>query len=127
MSFVYAIRSGRYVKIGVASDPEARMFSLQAGNPRPLVLEAAFHFGTRDRAMLVEAAIHQDLSSQRVFREWFRRSPKRPLFWLRTYYAEHQKLVAETERRRLENEADPVFKAFAAVVAQDRAVQVAQL
>lgn len=74
MSHVYAIRSDTgLVKIGMTmAEPEARMASLQTGNPHKLTMFTSFQvsdYGIDPAAF--EAAMHRRLAPCRVVGEWF--------------------------------------------------------
>lgn len=71
MSYVYVIRSGEYCKIGIAADVQARLASLQTGNPVTLTLVTQFEFAN---PAPVEQVLHQKFASQRETLEWFRLS-----------------------------------------------------
>lgn len=70
---VYFIQSGGDgpVKIGVcAQDIEARLASLQCGNPEPLRL-----LGSIEGSFQAEAALHRRYEARRLRGEWFRYCP----------------------------------------------------
>ncbi len=69
--FVYFIRSGEFVKIGISDDPTDRMAELQVGNPVTLALEASVQTLT---PWLDEDVLHDRFDSKRVRGEWFRLS-----------------------------------------------------
>lgn len=74
--WVYAIRSGQYVKIGRTGedDPMNRIRDLQTGNPVLYVVLATWR---TDDMYALEAAMHSQLAGWRWFREWFEASNKR--------------------------------------------------
>ena len=59
------------VKIGIASDPEKRIASLQTGSPRPLKILAVFDTPNREIARKFEAAFHRHYDDERLAGEWF--------------------------------------------------------
>ena len=72
--FLYAIQAGGEsgpVKIGTAKDPDARLKTLQTGNPEPLAGIAAW------RALpYEERALHERFAEHRIRGEWFRPAPE---------------------------------------------------
>lgn len=74
--FVYVIGfadkpEDRPVKIGVSSSPWDRLRTLQQGNPKQLVILAAFPFATRAEALRREREYHEAMSTTRACSEWF--------------------------------------------------------
>ena len=67
--WVYIIRSGDFVKIGITDDVERRLCSLQIGNPVKLVLMAKFKTWDASR---IESELHDRLGGHRERGEWFR-------------------------------------------------------
>ena len=71
MGTIYALSEGfgsRFIKIGwTSSSEDARVSSLQCGNPRELILIATL--GSAERKG--EALIHKELNEWHVRREWF--------------------------------------------------------
>lgn len=63
---IYFIRSGEFVKIGVANNPWARMHGFQTGHPTPLELLAVAPGDYED-----EAQYHADFAYCRKKGEWF--------------------------------------------------------
>jgi hypothetical protein len=66
--YVYAIRDGEHVKLGVASNVTLRMFSLQTGNPRPLTLVRSWLV---QNSQAIEEALHERYAALRLRGEWF--------------------------------------------------------
>lgn len=66
--YLYLIKSNNHFKIGVASEIEARLRSLQIGNPVELIIHSCFEFGN---ATYVEQSIHQKFIAKRERGEWF--------------------------------------------------------
>jgi len=66
--FVYVIQVGNDgpVKVGIATDPQARLEQLQTANPFPLRLLATFSGGAS-----LEREIHKRLAIHRMNGEWF--------------------------------------------------------
>lgn len=67
--FVYVIGpAGGPYKVGVATDPEHRLATLQTGFPSKLMLHQAH---PHQHAMHVEQVTHETLSDKRLAGEWF--------------------------------------------------------
>ena len=64
---IYFVKSGDFIKIGKADDPNKRLAQFQTGNPEPLEMLAII-----DGSHAKERAIHAHFSSYRVGGEWFR-------------------------------------------------------
>jgi hypothetical protein len=64
---IYFIKSKKFVKIGVSSDPNSRLKELQTGNPFKLKIAATIpgHFAT-------EKELHNIFERFRMEGEWFR-------------------------------------------------------
>lgn len=62
---------GDLIKIGISSDPDGRLASLQTGNPHPLRLEGVVWLGSREEAAQIEAALHARFAEHRRTGEWF--------------------------------------------------------
>jgi len=58
-TYLYIFREceAAFYKVGVASDPEARLHQLQTGNSTRIEMVGAWPFETREAAKLVEADI----------------------------------------------------------------------
>lgn len=74
--YVYFIKAGRRkrapVKIGVASNIERRLATLQTGNHRELLLLAAIKCETKHDAYRLESMFHRMLKRHKMRGEWFR-------------------------------------------------------
>ncbi len=66
--FVYLIRSGEHVKIGVAANVARRLTNLQTAHVSPLVVLGAIEFGD---PLDAEKQAHERFAAQRVRGEWF--------------------------------------------------------
>jgi hypothetical protein len=66
-SFVYFIRCGALIKVGRASDVEARLKVLQIGNPEKLSILYFYEGGSYE-----EARLHKIFHEFHVQGEWFR-------------------------------------------------------
>ena len=66
--YLYVIRCGDRLKIGIAVDCKKRLKTLQTGNADKLILEWSRE---RDDAAQVEAHLHRKFSKHRVGGEWF--------------------------------------------------------
>lgn len=65
--YVYAVRCGKFVKIGWSEDPLRRAVKINSDNPRPCTLMGYFPATRAD-----EAKIQTDLREYRTHSEWFR-------------------------------------------------------
>lgn len=73
--YIYFIQSGDLVKVGVSSDPKARLKSFRAGAPNGLMLRGTIEV-PGILAFQTEKRIHAELKHVAVGREWFRISPR---------------------------------------------------
>lgn len=71
VSFVYFVKSGAYVKIGVTRDFSKRLRHLQNGNPKPLKCLCLV-----DGSQKMEKALHAKFAKERALNEWFRLTPE---------------------------------------------------
>ena len=67
-AYVYFITDGEYVKIGVTSNLEKRLESLQTGNPKKLTVLYAFY---TEWPYTVESKLHKKYADKHVFQEWY--------------------------------------------------------
>lgn len=72
-TFVYVIGQGdgMFMKVGITSNPKARLAELQTGNPYPLDMMHTRRMPSRDAARTVEARVHDILSDFHMSGEWF--------------------------------------------------------
>jgi hypothetical protein len=68
-NYVYLIKCHEFYKIGIANDIDARLNSLQCGNPYELELMFAMRYPNAED---IEEMLHERYGKKRVFREWFR-------------------------------------------------------
>lgn len=81
-SFLYVIAGPPgLIKVGVTTDPRARLAALQTGSPYPLKFLALLAMESDGYAL--EAEIHAALSPWRTVGEWFRVNPVRALIAIR--------------------------------------------
>lgn len=73
-SFVYVIRGGNYVKVGVTTNPSARIASLQTGSA--IQLDFSFIGTTPGQGYDIERAAHDILAPYVCSGEWFDVSPE---------------------------------------------------
>jgi hypothetical protein len=71
VSTLYFIRSGDFLKIGLATDVRRRLAHFQLHNPHPIWLDA-FRTVPRPLARYVEAQTHAALAEFSLGREWFK-------------------------------------------------------
>lgn len=62
---------GGFHKIGISSDPDARLASIQTGNPRKLYLSATWRLRSDSEARRIERLLHRGARRHRVSGEWF--------------------------------------------------------
>ena len=79
-TFAYVIAcdcgDGRYkVKVGIASDPRARLRNLKTASPFPLQLVTFFALPNRFMAKEIEGAFHTVMAEHRLAGEWFDIAP----------------------------------------------------
>jgi predicted GIY-YIG superfamily endonuclease len=73
-TYVYFIqRQYSHIKIGVSSNPEKRLRTLQTGSSIPLRLIATFPCESRSEAFLLEKYFHENYAHLQVKGEWFKR------------------------------------------------------
>lgn len=65
--YIIGDTEGRFVKIGIAKEPGARLASLQTGCPHKLIILALFNIPDAK----VEKRLHAYLSPYRLHGEWF--------------------------------------------------------
>jgi len=74
--YVYFIEAGKFknspVKIGVTTDIESRILSLQTGNPHELKCKALIQCKSRKEAYKLESYLHSRLRRFRLVGEWFK-------------------------------------------------------
>lgn len=68
MQYIYKIRAGSFIKIGITYDVKSRIAQLQTGSPYRLELLSCYGF---EDATIVERALHQAFSKERGVGEWF--------------------------------------------------------
>ena len=70
-SFLYFVRDGEYIKIGICKNISKRLSQLQVGNPRSLELICTFPLKSEEDALLLEKRLHAEYDDFRVSGEWF--------------------------------------------------------
>lgn len=70
--FVYLLRAGNAVKIGIAVNIGARLAALQSGNPLPIEIVGRRRFPNTLAALEAERSLHKRFCDQRAQGEWFR-------------------------------------------------------
>lgn len=78
--YIMEIKGERYVKIGVAENPENRLRQLQTGIPFELGILVKFTYPDRDAAFRAEKHLHQVFCRFGMVREWFEREKELDLF-----------------------------------------------
>lgn len=76
--FIYMMRCGDFLKIGISDDPERRIKDMQTGNPIEIKMLDKIKLKSRENAMTLEVGIHEHLKSLglHVRGEWFERHAK---------------------------------------------------
>ena len=69
--FLYFIKAGKFVKIGVAKDISRRIKELQTGNPHELQLIHAEWFTDKYAALDAEKKLHAHFRDIQTVGEWF--------------------------------------------------------
>jgi hypothetical protein len=59
------------VKIGVAKNPNTRLFACQTGSPVRLYIKKTWPFEDRETALAFERACHAEFIEAKLIREWF--------------------------------------------------------
>jgi len=67
--------AGGPVKIGISSDPDARLRAVQTGCPHRIIKLCHVYAHDREVAKNIEALIHLELSDKRASGEWFNATP----------------------------------------------------
>jgi len=70
-TYVYLIHAGGFLKIGVAKNPEARLKTMQTGNPYKLRIMALIPFESRLQAFGYEKELHGRFKAHHYTGEWF--------------------------------------------------------
>jgi hypothetical protein len=94
--FIQAGKNGSPVKIGVTSDLDERMRTLQTANPYPLTCKAAIPCFDKAVAYKLESYLHRSLHKHRMQGEWFKNN-----------FGNLKKLVAKYEA--MKHESFPVI------------------
>jgi hypothetical protein len=78
-AFVYLIaeKGTEFCKVGVADDIEARIATLQIGNPRPLFVANCWSLASRSEAFSLESLVLKAFAGESAIGEWVKASPKR--------------------------------------------------
>lgn len=63
------------VKIGIASDPEKRLLSIQTACPNPIRMQTFFGPMDRDLARALEREVHHFAKKKKLHGEWFDYDP----------------------------------------------------
>lgn len=72
-TYLYFIQIGfGSVKVGVSSNPESRLKTLQTGCSKPLRLLVSIPFDSRKEAFALEKQLHEKYDHLRCRGEWFR-------------------------------------------------------
>lgn len=86
--WIYVVSSPNAVKVGISRDVQLRFSTLQFSIPLSLRLEWTAS-GPRGPIGVIEAEVHELLSTHRVHGEWFRVSARTAVDCIRTQFAKH--------------------------------------
>lgn len=70
--YIYFIKAGKYLKIGISEDPEKRLSQLQTGSPLELSLIDKVKVRSESEAKAIESAMHIHFRGKRIKGEWFK-------------------------------------------------------
>lgn len=73
---LYAIQSGRFIKVGISANLRQRMKIMALHNPHGLEC-VMYRYIPRWRARFIEAKVHAELEDCSKGREWFDATPER--------------------------------------------------
>lgn len=79
--YVYFVKCGEAIKIGVAENIERRIKEFKVGNPFEITLEFAVCFEDRNKAFAYEKELHYYFDNVRIKGEWFE------AVWVESYIA----------------------------------------
>lgn len=68
--YIYAIGTDTKTKIGISQDVNARLATIQTGNPETLRIHYAFKID-KSRAAKLESHIHKEYNHHKIRGEWF--------------------------------------------------------
>jgi len=86
-TYMYCLKSGAFVKIGLADRPDERAAILSLGNPYGIEIVETWAL-PRSVSKIIEMAIHRRLSEHAVGREWFKATPEMAKRAVEAYDAE---------------------------------------
>lgn len=86
-TYLYAMRCGEFVKVGIAECTFDRLGGLRVSCPYPIELIGRRQYPTKTAARAAERLCHQELADQSHTGEWFRMAPIDPLTVILTRYA----------------------------------------
>lgn len=70
-AYVYLLRAGDAIKIGVAVNIGARVLALQVGNPLPIEIVGRREFANSLDACIAERSLHERFEDRHALGEWF--------------------------------------------------------
>jgi hypothetical protein len=86
-TFLYAVRCGDFVKIGIAECTYERLAGLRVSCPYPMEVIVRRQYPTKTAARQAERLCHVALADQSHTGEWFRVTPVDPVEVVRARYA----------------------------------------
>lgn len=86
-TYLYVIRCGEFVKVGIAECTYDRLSGLRVACPYPIELIGRRQYPTKTSARAAERLCHQELAGQAHMGEWFKTAPLDPLAVIIARYA----------------------------------------
>jgi hypothetical protein len=86
-TYLYAIRCGEFVKVGIAECTHDRLSGLRVACPYPIELIGRRQYPTKTAARVAERLCHQELAGQAHMGEWFTAGSLDPLAVIIARYA----------------------------------------
>jgi len=112
---VYIFQCETFVKVGISSDVKKRVKALQPGNPFPIRILRTSRTRSRIKALLIERTVHNILSDDHHFGEWFKCTPERAREALSAVMWAMPRLVKKHDAIKVEREhlfaTDPEYNA----------------
>lgn len=117
-TYLYVMKCDRFHKVGIASNVQKRLTSIQAVNPLPVKVRHTRLFSSRLYALMTEAQAHKALAAYHLHGEWFTADFDHIKRILRLIYpvmaANERRYAAEKaeydRQERLRYETDPAYR-----------------
>lgn len=114
-TYVYVMVCGKWVKIGMASDINRRLATLQSNCPMPITVDMQKVFPSRLYAIMAEMEAHRLLAEYRIHGEWFTAKPHLARRVVRAVYAATDALIRRHDDKTAAN--DNIARAIALEIA----------